>query len=96
MTDGEFSSWNFMAEGRIQEELISLPKFSILQVNNYVSQRSLTCLFSLNPFIEVISELLALQSNLMLISPEVTEMSLVDGFLWIEDFELSDECPGQV
>ena len=52
--------------------------------------------FSLNPFIEVISELLALQSNLMLISPEVTEMSLVEGFLWIEDFELSYECPGQV
>ena len=46
MTDGEFSSWNFMAEGRIQEELISLPKFSILQVNNYVSQRSLTWFFS--------------------------------------------------
>ena len=52
--------------------------------------------FFLNPFIEVISELLALQSNLMLISPEVTEMSLVEGFLWIEDFELSDKCPGQV
>ena len=52
--------------------------------------------FFLNPFIEVISELLALQYNLMLISPEVTEMSLADGFLWIEDFELSDECPGQV
>ena len=46
--------------------------------------------------IEVISELLALQYNLMLISPEVTEMSLADGFLWIEDFELSDGCPGQV
>ena len=46
--------------------------------------------------IEVISELLALQYNLMLISPEVTEMSLADVFLWIEDFELSDECPGQV
>ena len=49
MTDGEFSSWNFMAEGRIQEELISLPKFSILQVNNYVSQRLLTWFF-LNPY----------------------------------------------
>ena len=47
MTDGEFSSWNFMAEGRIQEELISLPKFSILQVNNFVSQRSLTWFFSI-------------------------------------------------
>ena len=52
--------------------------------------------FFLNPFIEVISELLALQYNLMLISPEVTEMSLADVFLWIEDFELSDGCPGQV
>ena len=33
-------------------------------------------IFFLNPFIKVISEVLALQSNLMLISPEVTEMSL--------------------
>ena len=28
--------------------------------------------------------------------PKVNEMSLADGYLWIEDFQLSDECPGQV